>query len=504
MNYKDLKRKHLFLLEELTTLREEIFSEGNATFERWKPNIDRKVFSSSAMNLAYYLALRRRDIRDIQDSLMSLGLSSLGRSESRVLSNLDLVIFNLSKIIGKNEYFRNQSLSNSYFFGRRMLERNSKRIFGNSDSNRYTNVMVTIPTEAANDYPFIQKLILNGMNVARINCAHDNEEVWSNMIHNIRRAEKELNKNCKILMDIAGPKARIDWLLTTVKHPKLSVGDAFIVTGEKLLHRVDGMDFVCGCTIPEIESSLNEGDSVLIDDGMIEGHVETINDDGVVVRIDKMLKKNMKLKVGKGLNFPRSKINMNILSDKDKKDLDFICGKADIIGFSFIKDAQDIAICQKEIEKRVGENEASAVSIMAKIETLSAVQHLPEIIVTGASKNPFCVMIARGDLAVETGYLRLAELQEEILCICEAAHVPVIWATQVLEGMVKTGIPSRAEITDVSMGSRAECIMLNKGDSVLHALETLDKILINMQEQQYKKTPRLRSLSIAKEDLITT
>jgi hypothetical protein len=102
------------------------------------------------------------------------------------------------------------------------------------------------------------------------------------------------------------------------------------------------------------------------------------------------------------------------------------------------------------------------------------------------------VMIARGDLAVECGYERLAEVQEEILGACEAAHVPVVWATQVLETLAKTGLPSRAEITDAAMGGRAECVMLNKGPHIVDAMRTLDDILRRMQSHQAKKRPLLR------------
>ena len=107
------------------------------------------------------------------------------------------------------------------------------------------------------------------------------------------------------------------------------------------------------------------------------------------------------------------------------------------------------------------------------------------------------VMIARGDLAVETGYERMAELQEETLWLCEAAHLPVIWATQVLEQLAKTGLPSRAEITDAAMGERAECVMLNKGPYLVEAVRTLDDILRRMEAHQSKKTPRLRSLRLS-------
>jgi pyruvate kinase len=104
------------------------------------------------------------------------------------------------------------------------------------------------------------------------------------------------------------------------------------------------------------------------------------------------------------------------------------------------------------------------------------------------------VMIARGDLAVECGYERMAEIQEEILWVCEAAHVPVVWATQVLESLAKKGVPSRAEITDAAMGERAECVMLNKGPHLREAVEGLGDILKRMQDHQVKKTAMLRQL----------
>jgi pyruvate kinase len=104
------------------------------------------------------------------------------------------------------------------------------------------------------------------------------------------------------------------------------------------------------------------------------------------------------------------------------------------------------------------------------------------------------VMIARGDLAIECGYERLAEVQEEILWLCEAAHIPAIWATQVLETLAKSGMPSRAEITDAAMGERAECVMLNKGPHIVEAVQVLDNILQRMEAHQSKKSPLLRQL----------
>jgi pyruvate kinase len=106
-------------------------------------------------------------------------------------------------------------------------------------------------------------------------------------------------------------------------------------------------------------------------------------------------------------------------------------------------------------------------------------------------------MIARGDLAVECGWERLAELQEEILWFCEAAQMPVMWATQVLEQKAKKGQASRAEISDAAMSQRADCVMLNKGPHILAAIRMLDNILRRMQKHQFKKTARMRELSIS-------
>ena len=133
-------------------------------------------------------------------------------------------------------------------------------------------------------------------------------------------------------------------------------------------------------------------------------------------------------------------------------------------------------------------------AIAAKIETALAVRNLPEIIVQGAGAQPLAVMIARGDLAVEIGFGRLAEIQEEILWLCEAAHAPVIWATHVLDSYVRKGSHSRAEMTDAAMAERAECVMLNKGPYILDAVDILDDVLGRMEAHQAKKTSRLRAL----------
>nr|WP_256973630.1 pyruvate kinase [Nostoc sp. T09] len=174
------------------------------------------------------------------------------------------------------------------------------------------------------------------------------------------------------------------------------------------------------------------------------------------------------------------------------QDLDFVAANADIVGYSFVQKPTDIELLQRELQRRMPNNSPA---IVAKIETSQAVRNLPEIIVQAAGKQPFGIMIAKGDLAIEIGYQRLAEIQEEILWLCKAAHIPVIWATQVLENLVETGIPSRAEIADAAMAERAECVMLNKGPFIAEAVTILDDVLTRMQAHQQKKTPQLQALN---------
>jgi pyruvate kinase len=141
---------------------------------------------------------------------------------------------------------------------------------------------------------------------------------------------------------------------------------------------------------------------------------------------------------------------------------------------------------------------AKDLGVVFKIENKEAFENLPFILLEGMKRDKIGVMIARGDLAVEIGFERISEVQNQILWFCEAAHIPVIWATQVLENLAKTGIPTRAEISDVVQGVQAECIMLNKGPYINDAIKMLKNILIRMEAHSFKKKNSLRALNIAK------
>jgi pyruvate kinase len=479
------------LLSALEQLHDDISREGQALFARWRPAIQRRAFLISGRNLACYLALRRRDLRPLQTALMPWGLSSLGRSEARVLPNLDAVIATLHAICRTNGAAPPSHPSlRAFFRGERLLQRNVVELFGPTQARRRMRIMVTLPTEAADNAAFVRDLVGRGMDCARINCAHDMPAVWERMIANVRQAALETDRTCRVLMDIAGPKPRTGEILTP-PGARLSCGDRLLLTRGWPVE-TERTAFQTRCTLPEIVDQVQVGDSVWIDDGRLGTQVEARLAEGLLLRVTQARPKGEKLLSGKGLNFPDTMLHLSPLTDQDRRDLDFVAAHADIVGYSFVQDAADIDLLQGELSARLGERRPPA--IVAKIETHRAIRNLPELIVHAAGRQPFGVMIARGDLAVEIGYQRLAEIQEEILWLCEAAHVPVIWATQVLENFVRKGVPSRAEMTDAAMAERAECVMLNKGPYVTEAVTILDDVLTRMQDHQVKKTPQLRAL----------
>ena len=484
------------LYEELYSLRADIMNDGEALFRTWLPGIERRPFRFSALNLAYYLAVRCHDLRPVQERLLPLGLSSLGRSEARTMANLDAVMATLGRLCKKEENLINYPSQKWFFHGDKLLDHNTGLIFG-AANNINTHIMVTLPPEAADDYKLVRNLLEAGMDTVRINCAHDDRTVWTSMLDNLERAKKETGKNCRVYMDLAGPKIRISGVLITGDTDKLVEGDSFFLSQSIGVCPPEALGkIVLACSAPEVFNTLKEEDPVLIDDGKLTARITEMTDNGAFLTVTATKEKGFRVKPKKSLNFPETHLDITPLTAKDLEDLDFMVGCADSIGYSFVRNGDDIELLQRELKKRLGKK-SSSIAIIAKIETKESVAHLPQIIVKAASKQPFGVMIARGDLAVEAGYHRLSELQEEILWICEAAHVPVIWATQVLETLVKTGLPTRAEITDAAMGERAECVILNKGPHIVKAVSILSDILGRMNEHQRKKAPQLRALSIA-------
>lgn len=479
-------RANAALLREVEALRREAREAAPALIAGF--GVDPDMAGPELFNLAAYLALRHRDLRPLQRKLMARGLSSLGRMESRVLPTLDAVAHALAALTGGAA--ENPAPSEEEFFaGESRLIEATDRLFGPPRAYRRGRIMVTMPSEAAGDADFVLALAKAGMDVARINCAHDGPETWRAIAAHVRAAAKTLGRDIPVLMDIAGPKIRVETVVSAKKAGKLTPGDFFRLTIDAP-ELDDRARFAASVSLPDIVTRLEVGHRVRYDDGKLEAVVEEKRDGDVLLRVVKAKAGGAKLKPEKGINLPDTALGLSPLTTKDETDLKTVIGLADMIGYSFVSRPDDLDLFEEAL-LRAGEP-ARPLSLIAKIEQPEAVRNLPALI--ARARRPFGVMIARGDLAAEIGFERLAEMQEEILWISEAAGTPVIWATQVLEDLVKDGVPSRGEMTDAAMAARAECVMLNKGPAVVEAVALIDRLFTRMDDHVFKKTPTLRAL----------
>ena len=434
----------------------------------------------NALNLLHYLSLRSQDIRELQDDLHAYGLSSMASSESHIRGQLLAISqrLNVAKEIPDHVF--------NYETGKQSLAKKSICLFGKKLAEPVPYIMVTFDSGLAEDYGKVKNLLQSGMNVARINCAHDDESTWFRMIQHIKRASRITGLECKIYMDLAGPKIR-----TVIKGEgkfKVQEGHSFYLVDEQAM---DNDARVVGCTVPGIAEQLNTGETVLFDDGLIEARVDKIEGDKVSLQVLRISSKKPVIKHEKGINFPDSTLLMPALTDFDLKCLAFITKHADMVGYSFVRNTKDIL----QLQEAIGKNKK--LSVIIKIETPEAVKNLPGLLFCGMRDENIGVMIARGDLAVEIGFERMSEIQEEITWICEAAHVPVIWATQVLENLNKSGVATRSEITDAAHAALADCVMINKGAHIIRTMEALRDILIRSGGHHAKKRYTFRPLAIA-------
>lgn len=294
---------------------------------------------------------------------------------------------------------------------------------------------------------------------------------------------------------------RVGRLPAPLQRIHLQVGDRIVLTraltpGRPATFGADGALVSAariGVTLPEIFSFVRKGERILIDDGKISGLIRSVSDGEIGVEITHTRLRGAYIQADKGINLPDSELDLPALTDMDKEALPFIAKHADMVGYSFVNSQEAVL----ELQERLNELAGKHVGIVLKIESKRAFEQLPALLLAAMRSRAAGVMIARGDLAVECGFERTAELQEEILWVCEAAHMPVIWATQVLENLAKEGLPSRSEVTDAAMGVRAECVMLNKGDYIVEAVRSLDDILQRMQYHHSKKKSMLRHLKLA-------
>jgi pyruvate kinase len=489
------------LIDALEAVREELLEQARG----WQPWAQDGVSDrdASARNLLQYLALRRRDLRPLQDTLAGFGLSSLGRCEDHVQASVDAVLSALDALAGRPPMKRPGSAPVGFEMPRRLLGERTQALLGPAPPQRPTRIMVTMPAEAAEDPVLVHRLLGAGMDCMRINCAHDGASEWEAMVANLRRAEHDAGATARVLVDLPGPKLRTAGLDVRAQrdhkgaYVRLGAGDQLQIT---LGTRPEAVPAGCsgalrvGCALPEAFLATRPGHHVWLDDGKLGGVVTSADPGMIELRVTASRPGGSKLRSGRGINLPDAKLDIDLLGQHSREALQFAAAHADIVGLSFVSRARDV----ERVGHYLDSHARPETGMILKIETRRAFEHLPGMLLaTLGSGRPGGVMIARGDLAVECGYERLAEVQEEILWLCQAAHLPVIWATDVLDNLAKTGRPSRSEITDAAMGARAECVMLNKGPRVVEAITALDDILCRMEKHQRKKQPLLPRLHVS-------
>ena len=283
----------------------------------------------------------------------------------------------------------------------------------------------------------------------------------------------------------------------------VKVGDTLVLTGRATPGKPPRRDRegrvekpgVVTCTLPAALDKLAVGQRVLFDDGRIHTVVEGARRKRgeYLLRVVRTQKGTAKLRAEKGINLPDTLTMVPSLTAEDRIALAFVAEHADAVSLSFVRRPEDVRALHAELDRL----ERPTIAVVLKIETRAGFENLPRLLLEGLQRPPLAVMIARGDLAVEVGFERLAELQEEILWMCEAAHVPAIWATQVLETLARTGVPSRAEVTDAAASVAAECVMLNKGPFIDEAVRVLSDILGRMEKHRYKKRSLFRKLQVS-------
>lgn len=574
------------LLSDLRLLR-----EGMVAMERQEAHTLTSIaapFVLSARNLLHFIAFHRSNHPGLVMALRERGLSSLEGCDRHLAASLGAVIRVLEHLEQQPPLAAPEPDGPSHRQSLELLTHHSHALFGSPAYSGARVIMVTLPGEAADHPTLIHELVGAGMGIARINCAHDEPEIWSRCIEKVRLANQETGRSCRVAMDLAGPKLRtgplpqepgvvdarprrdrygrllsparlwaapLDPFPSPEARKRLSQGETFVPIlqeGWAMLepgHRLRGRDasgrfrelqvmeigplgirmrctqrcrFIAGlrfvqeggegyveiadlppipgervvhvgerlrltaaisqaqdaipCSCPEVFASLRVGEPVVFDEGRIRGVIEEVAPEQVVVAITQARTRGARLRSDKGINLPESTVSLPALTAKDVQDLAFAADHADIINYSFVHDETDIDALHDLLAT------GSQVALVLKIETRRAFLNLPRLLLTAMRHpSPLGVMIARGDLAIECGWEALAEIQEEILHLCAAAHVPCIWATQVLETMVRHGTPTRAEITDAAMGARADALMSNKGPNITATVHTLRAITTCME-----------------------
>ncbi|KWT93551.1 pyruvate kinase [Candidatus Magnetominusculus xianensis] len=292
----------------------------------------------------------------------------------------------------------------------------------------YTKIVATLGPETSNDKS-VEELIKAGVDVFRLNFSHGAHAEHKERIDLIRRVSRKIGIEVALLQDLCGPKIRTG---------KMQPGGVLLAEGAKVsivTENVIGTEERFSCIYELLTRDVHPGEKILLDDGSMELRVDSVDKALVLCTVIR----GGLLKSSKGMNLPGSKISSPALTDKDRDDLEFgLREKVDFVALSFVRDANDI----RQLRNIVG---AKDIRIIAKIEKPEAIAHIDEIIHEADG-----VMVARGDLGVEMDLAEVPLLQKQIIHKANAADRYVITATQMLESMIESPFPTRAEVTDVA------------------------------------------------------
>ena len=354
-----------------------------------------------------------------------------------------------------------------------------------------TKIVATLGP-SANDYETIKKLALSGVTMFRINTSHGEKEEQALKIQFIRQAEKELNRNIPVLIDLQGPKIRVG----EIKEPiHIEKGQELIleysnVTKEGITNNKGNANVLSDteqiCIIPVdyegIAQDVTAGEKILLDDGKVALRAVKVQNSKVYTKVEH----GSVIKQRKGINIPSAQANLEAVTPRDKEYIKFALEQeADYLALSFVRTAEDIK-CARYYTKAFGNKE---IPIIAKIEKPQALENLEEII-----KSADGIMVARGDLGIEMPPQDVPIAQKEIIMLANIRKKPCIVATQMLESMIEEPIPTRAEANDVANAiyDGADAIMLSGetavGNYPVEAVKMMTLISKSVEESQFLKT----------------
>jgi pyruvate kinase len=331
---------------------------------------------------------------------------------------------------------------------------------------RRAKIVATIGP-ASSDPAVLEKLLAQGVDVARLNFSHGSHEDHAQVLDRLRAASRHLGKAVAVLQDLQGPKIRTGPLQAGRAGVRLDPGDEIVITCEG---EVSGTSALVSTTYPHLAEDVRPGDRLLVDDGLIE--LRVLSTDGVRARTEVV--EGGTLGEHKGINLPGVALRAEALSAKDREDLAFgISHGVDYVALSFVRSADDIALGRREMERA-----GRVVPVIAKIEKPEALDRIDDIIAAADG-----IMVARGDLGVEILPERVPILQKELCRKAKAAGKPTIIATQMLNSMIEHARPTRAEASDVAnaIWDGADAVMLSgesaSGKYPLAAVQMMDRIV---------------------------